>query len=447
MAVMKTDCIIIGAGFAGLACARSLEAAGRSVTLLEARDRVGGRSDSDTLGSRRVDVGGQWVGATHERLIELLDRAGLATHPQFDAGRAVLHLSGRRSEYAGLIPRISPLALVDMQQALWRISRLTAGARSAGDDPRGLARLDEQTLATWLRRNTVSRQTRDVFAIAARGVLGVEPAQVSLRTFVEYCARNGSLESLIATTGGAQDRVVDGSMHRLAEWLAGQLAASPILNAPVTRVVQHDTGVEVFADGRCWSAERVVITVPVGLRGKIDFEPGLPGPMAQASQRLPAGSIIKCHVAYDRPFWREAGLSGEALSASLPFSPVFDHSDPAGNHYSLVGFVAGDAALEYSARPAAVRRQAVIDSLVTFFGNEAATPTAYLEKDWLTDPWSVGCYVGVAAAGYYSRTRPYIARPVGRLHWAGTETAEFGLGYIEGAIRSGERAAREIAEQ
>lgn len=442
------DTIVIGAGFAGLACGAALQRAGHRVRVLEARDRIGGRVRSATLAGRRVDVGGQWIGAGHDRLRALAGTAGVSVVPQYGEGSRLLHLSGdgaRMRRYKGLIPKVSPWALIELQLALRSLVKkqrrldLEAPWKTAQ-----AARWDSETLASWARRRFRSRQAREVFDIAVRAVLTSEPSALSFLYFLFYCASNGDFEALGSTEGGAQAHVVAGGMIQVAAHLAQPIQNELILNAPVRAIAQSGSGVTVITDHERYAAERVVVAIPPALQAGIEFSPALPVARERLAAQMPMGSVIKAVIAYDRPFWRDAGLCGEAVSHTLAFNTVFDASWPTHDGAALVGFFDGKSALDYADAAPEVRRQAVIDSLVDYFGEQARTPVDYVDYNWLADPWAKGCYTGVMGPGVMTTLGQALREPCGRIYWAGTETATQWCGYIEGALHSGERAAAQV---
>ena len=396
-----------------------------------------------------MDVGGQWIGRGHDRLRALAHAAGAATRPQHVAGRKLLQLStdapGRVRSYSGLIPDVSLPALAELHMAIRSLNRQSAQIDPAAPWEAAKAdQLDARTLADWARRRFRTRGAREVFDMAVRATMTAEPSALSFLHFLFYCASNDGFESLTETTDGAQAEVVDGGMPQLAEHLAQQLAVPVQYESPVLAVTQDERQVAVTTRSGTFKASQLVVTVPPPLIGRIDWTPALPVARARVAAQSPMGSVIKAVVAYDRPFWRDVGLSGEAVSHRLPFNTVFDASWPPEQGGALVGFFDGAPALEFADAPQDVRRRAVVDSLVEYFGQQAAHPTGYADYNWLADPWAQGCYVGVMPPGLLTSVGRSLRQPAGRIHWAGTETARQWVGYIEGALESGERVAGEV---
>jgi len=443
------DVLVVGAGLAGLTAARDLSAAGRSVLVLEARDRVGGRIVNEDIGDGKIiEMGGQWAGPTQDRILALATELGVASFLTYDTGRKVLHFNGRRGTYTGAIPRISPLVLADVGQAQARLEALAR--RVPTDAPwtaRNADRLDAQTFETWIRHHTASRTARMLLTLGAEAVFAAEPGDLSMLHVLFYSHASGSFQRLIDTTGGAQqDRFVGGSAL-IAQRLAAQLGDIVRLDAAVSRIeVAGDKVTAVTVGGR-FEGQHIIVTAPPLLAGRIDYEPALPYWREQLTQRAPMGSVIKCQVIYDEPFWRADGLSGQASGDGAGSRVVFDNSPPDGSPGILLAFLEGDEARRLGRESLEVRRQAVVDSLARYFGPRAARPERYLERDWQQEKWSGGCYGTLFGPSVWTRYGHALREPVGPIHWAGTETASQWCGYMDGAIRSGERAAAEVLTQ
>lgn len=446
MSEHDADVVVVGAGLAGLCAARDLEAAGRSVVMLEARDRVGGRTLNHPLAGtdQVVEIGGQWIGPTQDRIAALARELGVATYPTHTEGDNLVDWDGRRIRYRGSIPKISPAVLADVAQAQARLERLArrVDPHAPWAAPKA-SEWDALTFESWIRRNTITRGAATLMEIAVEAVWAAEPADLSLLHVLFYTASAGSFEVLIGTDGGAQqDRFHGGSQLvslRLAESIDGPI----VLEAPVRRVEQDDNGVRVSADGHAVSARAAVIALPPTLTARIDWSPALPAQRDQLVQRTAQGTVAKCMAVYDTPFWREEGLSGQALSISAPTRVIFDNSPPDGSRGVLLGFLEGRRARDLGEWEPQARRRAVLDGFARVFGPRAAEPLEYIEQRWADEVYTRGCYGCYLPPGAWTAHGRWLRRPIGRVLWAGAEYATVWSGYMDGAVRTGEQAARD----
>jgi monoamine oxidase len=405
------DVAVVGAGLAGLTAARELQRAGLDVVVLEARDRVGGRVESVELAGRRVDVGGTWIGPGQELVAALAEESGLATYPTPEYGRAVL-----LTEHGPRAPRRDALRRPRRTLARRRLSRrIEALAATVSTDEPWTSGHDDDTFAAWLGR--------DDFGVggAIENIFCGNAADVSLLHALYVLRSGGGLHALLATAGGAQERLVDGGAQALAEALAAGIDVQ--LETPVDRV-EEDGSVVRAGPVR---ARAAVVAVPPPIASEISDAPAL-------LRAMRIGSTSKMVLAYDEPFWRERGLNGQAFGDAAPWSFTYDVSPPAGG---------GALAVFWAARPAQ-GQQDVVEALVRCFGPEAARPVAVVERDWTSDPWSRGGYGGLLGPGAWSAHGPAFRRTGGRIQWAGAETASRWFGYMEGAIDSGHASARAV---
>jgi monoamine oxidase len=439
------DIIVVGAGVAGLVAARQLHRQGTRVTVLEARDRVGGRTLSQQVGKEVLDLGGQWIGPTQDRLAALARELGVRTFPQHHAGLKMLSWGGKLRRYSGDIPWMSPLALYELLRMRGRLVRMAS--QVPPDAPwnagRGLE-WDSFTLETWKQQHLRSQGAKVFLDIVTRAVLTSEPRDVSFLYFLSYLRWGHGLDCLISIPKGAQqDRFVGGA-QQISQRMADELGARVVLNATALAIEQDQDGVIVRTPVGAFRSRLVIVATPPLLAGRIQYSPALPAKRDQLTARMPMGSVIKYIAVYKNAFWREAGFSGEAFSDTGPTVTTFDDTSADGSQPALVSFSDGEVARIWSERSADERKRAVLAEFVRFFGPQAAEPTAFVEKNWLEDPWSRGCYVGVTSPGTLTSFGAALREPCGRIHWAGTETATDWMGYIEGAIQSGDRVAREI---
>jgi monoamine oxidase len=447
--VQEADVIVVGAGLAGLAAAGRLRARDVSVVVVEARERVGGRVLNHDIGDGKVvEVGGQWIGPTQHRLAALAAELGVETFRTYGQGHNLIEYGGSLRRYTGTIPRINPVVLLDVERAQRRLNQLARRVPlQAPWEARGAAKLDGQTLATWMRRNLATKPGRVLLELGVEAVWAAQPEDFSLLHALFYIHSAGSLERLFDTEGGAQqDRFVGGSQLvpiRMAEELGEERL---VLGAPVRRVEHSEAGVTVHSDGRVLRGKRAIFALAPTLAARIAYDPPLPGYRDQLTQRMPLGTVAKCMAIYDEPFWRAEGLSGQAASDLGPVRLTFDNSPPDGSPGVLLGFLEGRRARELGRVPEEERRSAVIDCFTRLFGPRAASPDGYVELLWAEEEWTRGCYGCHMPTGAWTNYGPALHPPIGPLHWAGAEYAHVWSGYMEGAVRSGEAAAAEVVE-
>ncbi len=461
---IEADVAIVGAGLAGLVAARRVAAAGLRPQILEARDRVGGRLLNEPLDAVNVvELGGQWIGPTQDRIAALAAGLGVGTFPTYDDGAKLLEVAGGRASYRGrldevslrlgreLVRGISAAGLLDFEQARLRLHRLArqVPTERPWEAPKARRR-DAETFASWVHRNTFTVAARALWVMTTEAIWACEPADVSLLHVLFYVRSGGGLDRLLGTAGGAQQDRFRGGSQRLADLLAEELGDAVRQAVPVGRIEYGADSVRLFArraeaggEPLVLAARRAIVAIPPTLAGRIEYDPPLPAGRDQLTQRIPQGSVIKTMAVYETPFWRAAGLSGQAGTDVGPAKVTFDNSPPDGSPGVLLGFLEGRAAREWASRPAAERRAAVLAGHARLFGPAADRPQAYLEKVWADDPWARGCYGGLMTTGAWTEFGPALRAPIGPLHWAGAETATVWSGYMDGAVQSGERAADE----
>ena len=445
----RADVIVVGAGLAGLSAASDLVAAGHSVVVLEARDRVGGRTLNHPLGGGKVvEVGGQWVGPGQDRIVARARALGIRTFKTFTKGAQVLDFDGTLSHFTGLIPPLPPADAADFDQVLSKLVALesTIPLDRPWTAP-GAASLDAQTLDTYTLANTTTTGARFLVDLATRAVFAAEPRDLSLLHALFYFHSGNGIINLTSTAGGAQDSRLVGGSQLVSIRMAQRLGTRVVLDAPARRISQSGGGVTVETDRGTWRGKLAVVAVAPTLAGRIDYAPALPALRDQLTQRMPQGSVIKFEAVYPTPFWRAAGLNGYSNSDRPPVRFTYDNSPPDGSPGVLLGFVCGTDARRLGAQSASARRREVLAAFARLFGPRAARPRMLIEHNWSEEPWTRGCYAGFMPPGVWSDYGTALRAPVGRIHWAGTETSEVFNGYMDGAVRSGERAAAEVRDR
>jgi monoamine oxidase len=442
----KAEVIVIGAGFAGLKAAGDLVASGRSVILLEAKDRVGGRTKQGELAGRVIDPGGQWVGVRHTMLLAEAKRFGIGAYKQYDQGRTVLQLVGKLAHFSGNIPKLPFLSLLELVrlQKRWDRDMKTVPKEAPWEAPKA-NEWDAMTVESWIVKHVHTAAARAFARLVPRGAWAAEASQISYLWFLDALRSGDGLEHLMAVKDGVLDAKFRGGMNGVARAMAAELGDRVVLAAPVRRIVQDASGVRVATDKGDFEARFLVVAAPPGPLARIEFEPQLPAARDGLHQRMPMGNIVKINIAYKDAFWRKAGFSGQVATDDDMLGIVMDDVQEEGPPI-LICFIEGRHALAMSGASREERRAKTVASLVRFFGPEAANPIGYDDDDWSLEPFTHG-YVGTMPPGVMTRFGRALREPVGRIHWAGTETSTEWAGYIEGALRSGARAAREILQR
>ena len=461
---MDTEVVIVGAGLAGLACARELVKAGRSCCVLEARDRVGGRTLNSALpDGHPIEIGGQWVGPTQDRILALATELGIGTYKTYDKGQYIDYRNGVAAPYGGFqdpsgvganrIPPTDPSAAAEAGEVIERLNQMAAEVPpEAPWSAPSAVEWDSQTFQSWMDQNMGTPGGKALVALAIEAVFSAQPRDLSLLHLLFYIRSAGNLNNLINTGGGAQDSRFHGGSQLVSIRAAQALGQRVFLNSRVDRIAQDDAGATVEGPDFSVRAREVVVAVPPALAARIRYAPVLPAQRDQMTQRMPMGSVIKLMCVYERPFWRDPsltspdGLAGQATSDTGPVKITFDNSpdgdDPAFG--VLLGFIEGTDGRVWSAKAPDERRAAAIECFVRYFGEAAARPLAYLEQDWQKEEFSRGGYGGMFPPGAWLDFGRALTEPVGRIHWAGNETAPIWNGYMDGAVRSGERAAAAV---
>jgi monoamine oxidase len=447
---IDADVCVIGAGYAGLSAARRLTQGGKSVVVLEARDRVGGRIWTHRLpDGTPIDRGGAWLGPKHDRIFALAGEVDVATYKTWVKGAHLLIDHGRARRYTGLIPKIRPLAIITLALAQTKLNRM---ARQLPlDAPWSAKRAEEwdsRSVAWWLERSGVRTQiAQEMFEMAVRGLMTGDLSEASLLHLLFLIRGHGSINTLFSIENGAQENMVDGGAGAIAQRVADELGDAVRLDAPVRSITQRGDSVVVDTTDLSVTASHSIVTIPPLLVLDIEFDPVLPDDRATLYRNDIAGPESKTLVVYDEPFWREDGFSGQSSEPGTASEVTLDASPVDGRPGVIASFTFGPVAARVDDLGADERRKLVLDALTTRFGPRAASPSEYIETSWWKEPWTRGCSMAHLPPGLLTRYGPLLRQPFGRVHWAGTETSTTSHGAIDGAVRSGERAAAEILDR
>ena len=439
----NTDVVVVGAGFAGLSAARDLVRLGHDVVVLEGRDRVGGRSSTTTIAGTPVDLGGTFVGPTQDAVIALAKELGCESVRTYSHGKNLIRWRGKVRAYRSTIPKLSLIELFDVSRIQWRFDRVSRRVPVQEPWTSPIADiLDSKTLEQWLRYVHAGASTRNLMAIVARVTWGCEPEDVSMLHAVRYVKAAGGLGRMLDVEGGAQqDRFPDGT-QQIALRMAEELGERVVLNAVVRSIERHVDGtLAVGSDRGDVAAKAVIVAVPPAHRAGITFDPALPPEYEKLTEHWPQGNLSKAYAAYDTPFWREDGCSGEALSDEGPVFITFDVSPSDSGPGILLGFT---DARTFDPLPVEQRRERALEGFATLFGDAARHPIDYLDHCWGAEEFAPGGPTAAVPPGSWTMYGPWLHKPVDGIFWAGTETAEQWTGFLDGAVRSGKRAADEV---
>lgn len=440
------DVAVAGAGLSGLTAATELAAHGLDVVVLEARDRVAGRNEGGRFANGQpIELGGQWVGPTQDAVLTLIADLELQTFPVHDEGESLLLYGGKRSQGSAEtfgLPAESAAEFSRLVELIDTTCR-SIDLERPWESPEA-PRLDRMTVTGWLDENCRDGLAREFTEVMLATIFAAESEEYSALHCLFYLASGGGLHRMMTTIGGAQDARVLGGTHQISERLAQRLGDAVNLDEEVLAIRYGSDGVEVETIHRTIRAKRVLVTLPPLLAGRLRYDPPLPANRDALTSQMPAGNVIKFQVMFQTPFWRHEGLSGTVLSLDHDVSLVYDNCVPDSADGILVAFVEGHHAKAFHELGKDERARRVLANLVEFFGPRAAEPVELLQRSWSEEPFTRGCYGGRLGTGLWTHLGAHLRAPVGPIHWAGAETSTVWNGYMDGAIRSGQRAAAEI---
>ncbi|MBK5344641.1 FAD-dependent oxidoreductase [Pseudomonas sp. TH49] len=436
------DVVIIGAGLSGLTSARDLKNAGcESFVVLEARDRVGGRTYNHDLGNGLVsEAGGQWIGPGQTAVFDLARELNVETFPSYYEGKAVFFAGDAKVEQdtsdglgfdPELVRKINDLSRTVPSKDPWN-------AKNA-------AELDKLSVGDWLSKQNVRLIDKVGFNTTMTLSFGGPPASVGLLQYLSVINTSDcSLENLEGMKGGAQETRLVGGSQILSVRMAEALGNKVQLSCPVRRIVGWDRDVvEVHTDQAVFRARKVVAALSPALCNQIAFDPPLPSGRAQLQNLWPAhGPMRKTAHVYEKPFWRAKGLNGQIVQTDGPVILAYDNSPPDGSLGVINAFVrTGNLSSE------AVTAQSTLSAIYAkALGEQALNPIQFHDQDWgKIDPWTLTC-MNPIPPGFWTKWGEFLKPAIGNLIWSGSENADIWAGAMDGAVRSGHRAALEVLQ-
>jgi monoamine oxidase len=440
------DVVIIGAGLSGLTAARRLIEGGKKVLVLEAQDRVGGRTWSQSIGNGSfIDIGGQYIGKGHDSMYKLVSESGLTTFSAGTEGNEMLRIDGKNSLFSGSMPLLEESSLLEkaFHEIDYQSSMISTEYPWRSDNA---IELDQISIGSWIDQTTSNKKVRKLMKLLVEGEICKNVENVSLFQVLSGVKSSGSfVKGFISEDGALQDRILGGAQG-VSLFLYQQIHKFVRLNCPVTLVTVKKNHIMIGNKGFRVKTKKVIVAVPLPVVKNITFTPELPMEKQILIHSMEMGTVIKCHAVYQNPFWSDSGLSGSSICIDEIIEQSVDNSVPGASYGILTSFICADRAKYLLSVSDIKRKEIILMSYANLFGEKALTPIMYHDYSFSTNPWIGGCYSGFFTNGIYSRYGKHLAEPSGNIHWAGTETSTLFKGYMEGAVLSGERVAKEILQ-
>ncbi|KAH9828076.1 Amine oxidase [Teratosphaeria destructans] len=450
----QVDVVVIGAGLAGLTAAHEVVRAGYSCVVLEARDRVGGRTHTKAVsgGDANVELGAAWINDTNQsRMIALARRFGLDLIEQNTKGKCTLQdATGDLSNFSyGDLP---PFDEPTKQSVAFIRDTVEADCQQINVDDLRNPELDSQTFSAYLLAKGATPAALQTASVWTRAMLGQEPSAISALFFLAYCKAGGGLLQMRSDgKGGGQHLRLKQGTQAFSKALAAELPTGVLrLREPVQSISQARAHcVVVKTAARAYESRKVISAVPQPVLTTITFEPPLPLEKQLLASSYRHGFYKKVMVVFTEPFWIEKGYCGLIQSFTGPAAVIRDTSVPSDNKWVLTCFVAGGAGREWASRPETERKATLLKQISAVYGEPSVEDylIEMIPSAWEDEQFSgFGCPSAALPPGVLSCVGDALQANVGNVHFAGTETSTVWRGYMEGAVRSGERAGQEVVD-
>ncbi|ASN40885.1 putrescine oxidase [Arthrobacter sp. 7749] len=446
MTILDRDVVIIGAGPSGLTAAYELRKAGKSVAVLEARDRVGGRTWSQNMDGATIEIGGQWISPDQTGLYSLIEELGIETFERYKDGASVyLADDGTRSVYTGDDFPVAESTVAEMNKLIKEMDRLTAQVDP--DAPWAhpqAAELDMISFHHWLRTISGDEVACNNVGLFIAGGMLTKPAHTfSALQALLMSSSAGSFSNLV-DEDFILDRRMVGTMQGVSIAVAERLGEDVFLNNPVLKLDWSEDGVTAYGTDVTVHAKKVIIAVPPNLYSRISYNPPLPRRQHVTHQHQSMGLVIKVHAVYETPFWREEGLSGTCFGPSAIVQELYDNTYHEETTGTLVGFISDLQADAMFLLPEAERKDAILASMAKFLGAKALEPSVFYLSDFGAEEWTRGAYATSYDLGGLFRFGPDQNKNVGPIYFSSSDLAGEGYQHVDGAVRMGRRTAVRI---
>lgn len=432
----EVDVVIIGAGFAGLAAAFELKKQNISFVVLEARKRPGGRVYSiKTDDGVTIDLGAQWIEEGHHRLKRLLSLFKLKTVSTYKKGKAIYNINGKKT--VSKKPPLSASGFLDIFQTTRKLNKISKQIDlNSPWCSLEAKKYDGQTMEQFLKESMYTSRGYSYYKFLLEEMLCTNLHEVSALD-VLWCIKSAGT---VQNFRNAEATWIKEGVGTLALKMANALGSKVLYDHPVTGITYGKNSATIDTKkGVGWNAKRVILTAPPNLQIKIHFDPPLPSMRAQLLEHSGMPSVTKIILVYEEPFWRKKGLSGVIQSDTGVVRETVDSSPLDGKRGVLTVLVTGN-----TARTLKVPSEEIPQALVPLLGEEAASPLQVYFENWSEQQWSRGGYGVHYAPGVITNYGSALIKPIDCLHFAGTETATEWRLFMEGALQSGERAAKEV---